>query len=204
VETTTFPLWTPEGVATTIRVLLQILIVALAPLNVTLPDVVPKFVPSIATWLPTGPEVGNRLVIDGGGTVNRTPLLDIPLAVTTTLPVVARVGTTAKIDAAPQLVTVALIPLNVTVPAVVPKFVPVIVTDVFGGPEDGDMPVIEGGAVTVKSTPLLVVPLAVTTTLPVVAPLGTVAKIDVAPQLAIVAFNPLNVTLPPPYRSSSR
>ena len=81
---------------------------------------------------------------------------------------------------------------------------PVIVTDAPTAPEVGDRLVIVGVARTVKEEPLLAVPLTVTTTLPVVAPLGTVAKIDVAPQLAIVAFNPLNVTLPPPYRSSSR
>ena len=40
-----------------------------------------------------------------------------------------------------------------------------------------------GADTTVKVTPLLATPLAVTTTLPVVAPVGTIATIDVALQL---------------------
>jgi hypothetical protein len=50
--------------------------------------------------------------------------------------------------------------------------------------------------VIVSVTPLLCTPLAVTTTFPVLAPLGTVAAIDVALQLPIVvAAAPLKVTV---------
>ena len=60
-----------------------------------------------------------KLVVDkltaGAETVNDTPLLDTPLTVTTTLPVVAPVGTGATIDVALQLVGVAAVPLKVTV-----------------------------------------------------------------------------------------
>jgi hypothetical protein len=49
---------------------------------------------------------------------------------------------------------------------------------------------------TVKLTPLLAFPPTVTTTFPVVAPVGTVATIEVRPQLDIVvAVVPLNFTV---------
>ena len=70
----------------------------------------------IVTDAPTAPEVGDRLVIVGvAKTVNDTPLLLTPLAFTTTLPVVAPLGTVTLIEVALQLVTVAVVPLNVTV-----------------------------------------------------------------------------------------
>ncbi|MBS0537044.1 MAG: hypothetical protein JSR72_23545 [Proteobacteria bacterium] len=58
---------------------------------------------------------------------------------------------------------------------------------------------IVGGATTVKFTPLLVAPFAVTTTFPVVAPTGTLAIMLVAPQLVGVAVTPLNFTVPEPW-----
>jgi len=102
--------------------------------------------------------------------------------------VVAPVGTVTFIDDAPQLVTVADVPLNFTVlvPCVEPKFVPVIVTGAPTAPDVGDRLVMPGAATTVKLLPLLATPLTVTTTLPVVAPVGTVATIEVAPQLVTV------------------
>jgi len=51
------------------------------------------------------------------------------------------------------------------------------------------------GAVTVNATPLLAAPPTVTTTLPVVAPLGTGAAMLVALQLVGVAASPLKVTV---------
>ena len=114
------------------------------------------------------------------------------------MPVVAPVGTVTFIDDAPQLVTVADVPLNFTVlvPCVDPKFVPVIVTDAPTSPDVGDKLVMLGAATTVNEEPLLATPLTVTTTLPVVAAVGTVATIDVAPQLVIVvAVVPLNFTV---------
>jgi hypothetical protein len=65
------------------------------------------------------------------------PLLGIPLAVTTTLPVVAPPGTAATMLVGLQLVGVADTPLKVTVPIVDPKFVPAIVTGVPTGPDVG-------------------------------------------------------------------
>ena len=68
-----------------------------------------------------------------------TPLLGNPPTVTTTLPVVAPVGTGTAMLVALQVVGVAAVPLNVTVlvPAVVPKFAPVIVTAVPTAPDVG-------------------------------------------------------------------
>src|SRR5207247_3448146 len=95
------------------------------------------------------------------------------------------------------VIDVAAVPLNTTVldPCAAPKLVPVIVTDVPTGPDVGASDVIDGGTVTVNATPLLG-EFVVTTTLPVVAPAGTTATIDVALQLVIdVAAVPLNATV---------
>jgi hypothetical protein len=74
-------------------------------------------VPVIVTEVPTVPEVGDRLVMLGvvEVTVNEMPLLAAPLTVTTTFPVVAPVGTGALIELDPQLLGVAVVPLNFTV-----------------------------------------------------------------------------------------
>jgi hypothetical protein len=131
-------------------------------------------------------------------TVNVTPLLGTPPIVTTTLPVVAAAGTGTTMLAALQLLGVPAVPLNFTVlvPWVAPKLVPVIVTDVPTTPDVGFRLVMLGpGTVTVKLTPLLATPPAVTTTLPVVAPAGTGTLMLVALQLVGVAAIPLNFTV---------
>ena len=99
-----------------------------------------------------------------------------------------------------QLVTVAFVPLNVTVPCVVPKFTPVIIRDDPTAPEGADKLEIPGSEPeppepTMKRTPLLERPPTVTTTFPVVAPAGTGTTIVVAFQLVGVAVTPLNVTV---------
>jgi len=129
-------------------------------------------------------------------TLNTAGLLATPLTVITTLPVVAPAGTGTTMLVADQLVGVAAIPLNVTVlvPLVAPKFVPVIVTTVATGALVGERLVRVGGTVTVNETPLLASPPTVTTTLPVVAPVGTGTTMLVADQLVGVAAIPLNVT----------
>ena len=139
-------------------------------------------------------------MVGAGTTIKETPLLFTPPAVTTTFPVVAPLGTAVTIEVALQLVAVADVPLKVTLPlpCVAPKPVPVIVTEAPTAPELVDRLVMLGAATTVNDTPLLFTPLAFTTTLPVVAPVGTVAAIDVALQLVTVAVVPLNDTLPPP------
>jgi hypothetical protein len=76
-------------------------------------------------------------------------LLDTPLTVTTTFPVVAPAGTVATIDVAVQFpIVVTDVPLKFTVlvPCVVAKFVPVIVTDAPTAPDVGDRLVMLGAA----------------------------------------------------------
>jgi len=69
----------------------------------------------IVTDAPTAPVVGDRLLMLGK-TVNVTPLLALLATVTTTVPVVAPVGTVATIEVALQLpMVVAVVPLNLTV-----------------------------------------------------------------------------------------
>jgi hypothetical protein len=131
-------------------------------------------------------------------TVKARPLLETPPTFTMTFPVVAPVGTEVAMLVALQLVTPAEVPLKVTelVPCVEPKFVPVIVTVAPTTPDVGFRVVIEGaGTVTVKVEPLLATPPTVTTTLPVVAPVGTVVAMLVALQLVTVAAVPLKVTV---------
>jgi len=178
----------------------QLVGVATVPLNFTVlvPCVAPKFAPAIVTDVPMIPDVGLRFVMLGAGTVTVkiTPLLAIPPTVTTTLPVVAPAG--AMMLVALQLVGVAAVPLNFTVlvPCVAPKLTPVIVTDVPRTPDVGlRLVMLGGGTVTVKLTPLLATPPTVTTTFPVVAPLGTGTTMVVPLQLVGVAAVPLNVTV---------
>lgn len=200
--TTTLPVPAPVGTVTTIDVALHVVIVVAVVLpNFTVPEpcVEPKFDPAMVTDAPTAPVVGERLVILGAGTtVKLIPLVFTPLAFATTLPFVALVGTVVTIEVALQLMMVAAIPLNLTVPVpwVEPKLVPVIVTEAPTAPVVVDKLVMLGVANTVNDLPPLATPLTVTTTLPVVAPVGTVATIEVALQLVIVvAVVPLNLTV---------
>ena len=74
--TTTGPVVALEGTGATILVLLQLVGVAVVPLNFTVlvPWVDPKLDPLMVTDVPTAPDVGERLLIPGS-TVNVTPLL---------------------------------------------------------------------------------------------------------------------------------
>jgi hypothetical protein len=117
--------------------------------------------------------------------------------VTTTFPVVAPVGTVAVMLLAVQLViVVAAVPLNFTLPVPCdgPKFDPAITMDEPIAPAFGVSDEMLGAAVTVNVTPLLAEP-TVTTTFPVVAPVGTVAVMLDAPQAVVVAVVPLNLTV---------
>jgi len=134
----------------------------------------------------------------GDVTVNRTPLLGAFKTVTTTFPVSAPLGTGTPMFVALQLVGVPANPLNVTVllPWLLPKFEPAIVTGVPRVPVVGVTVPMLGAGMTVKVTPLLAAPPTVTTTFPVVAPVGTGITIVVAFQLvAVPADVPLNVTV---------
>ena len=98
--------------------------------------------------------------------------------------------------ALPQLDMLAVVPLNFTqlLPWLDPKFEPLIVTEVVATPEVGDKLVIVG-SVTVKLEPLLSTPFLRTTTLPVVAPEGTVVEMLVSLQVDTLAAVPLNFTV---------
>jgi hypothetical protein len=151
--------------------------------------------------LPIAPDPGVTPLIDGCVvTVKFTPLLANPPTLTTTNPDVAPAGTGAVMLVVLQLEGTASVPLNVTVLVlcVVPKFDPLMVTVVPTAPEAGDRPVMFG-LVTVKLAPVLATPpAAVTTTLPEVAPPGTVAVMLVLLQEFTVAATPLKVTPPLP------
>ena len=135
------PVVAPVGTDTAIVDVLQFVGDAAVPLKVMVlvPCVAPKLAPVIETLVPTNPDEGFRLVMLGGGTVTvkGTPLLATPGSVSTILPVVAPLGTGTTTRVAVQLVGVAATPLKDTVPTAVPKFVPVIVTDVPTAPEAG-------------------------------------------------------------------
>jgi hypothetical protein len=131
----TLPVVAPDGTTAVMLVEVQLLVVAVTPLNVTeLPVLVPNVVPEMVTQVPTIPEVGDKLVMCGI-TVKATPLLATPETVTTTFPVVAAVGTVTLIVVEFQLLKLAVVPLNLTLlPELVPKPVPVITTAVPTGP----------------------------------------------------------------------
>jgi hypothetical protein len=141
--------------------------------------------------------------LDCDGKVKGAPLLATPPTVTITFPVVAAAGTGATMLVVLQLVAVAAVPLNLTVPVpcFAPKFAPVIVTGVPTGPEAGLRLVMlgAGAVVTVNAAPLLATPPTVTTAFPVVAPIGTGATMLVALQLVAAAVIPLKLTVLVPW-----
>jgi len=114
----------------------------------------------IVTPVPTGPEVGLKLVMLGGGvTVNTMPSLATPPTVTTRFPVVAPAGTCAEmLTELHGTVKPAEVPLKVTVlvPWDAPKFAPEIKISAPTAPEDGfRFVILGGGGVTENVTPLL-------------------------------------------------
>jgi len=135
--TTTLPVVAPAGTGTEMLVALQLVGIAVVPLNVTVlaTCVGPKPVPVMVTAVPHDPDAGFKLIILGI-TENPTLLLGTPPTLTITLPVEAPAGTGTTILVALQLVAAAAVPLKVTVlvPCDAPKFIPVIVTAVPTGP----------------------------------------------------------------------
>ncbi len=112
------------------------------------------------------------------------------------MPVVV-VGTGAVMLVAVQPVGVDGTPLKVTVPVpcVVPKFVPVMFTEVPTWPEVGFRLVMVGVGMTVKATELLATAETVTTTGPVAAAAGTGTVMLVAVHAVGDADVPLKVTV---------
>src|SRR5712691_2174897 len=191
------PVLAPAGTGATTAVLLQLLGVAETPLKVTvlLPWVPPKFDPWIVIELPTLPESGVTLLMLGAGIINKRGLLWLPLAVTTTFSAPPPAGTITLMLVSLQALIAAAVPLKVTtpVPWVAPKLAPAMVTEIPGNPEAGDKLVRHGPAGTAKHMPLLVRPLTLTTTFPLVAPVGTGTIRAVSLQLLGGATVPLKV-----------
>ena len=94
------PVVAPEGTVVTMRPDVSLVTVAVVPLNITV--ALDRFVPLIATVVPTAPLVGLKLVIVGAGTiVNEEVLVAVPADVVTVMvPVVAPAGTVAVIEVA--------------------------------------------------------------------------------------------------------
>lgn len=67
--TTKFPVVAPAGTGATMLVALQLVGAAAIPLKVTVlvPCVAPKFVPVMVTEVPTGPDAGLKLLMNGLG-----------------------------------------------------------------------------------------------------------------------------------------
>jgi len=128
--------------------------VAAFPLKLT--AVAPlKLIPLMETDLPTGPLVGEKLVITGAA-VKDPALVAVPAGVCTVIePVVAPDGTTAEICTLESTVNVPLVPLNFTDVAPV-KLAPLIVTVIPAGPLVGENDVIVGNGL--KLEPVLAEP----------------------------------------------
>jgi len=157
----------------------------------------------MVTGNPAGPELAERLpIVARATTVKGDPLLaGSPGTVTTTLPVVAPVGTGTVICESLHKAPVAVVPLNLTVlePCIAPNPLPTIIRDNPTEPDVCERKLILGGGITVKLSPLLTAPVGlVTTTFPVEAVAGTGTEMLVGPQLDGVAGTPPKVTVLPP------
>jgi hypothetical protein len=153
--------------------------------------------PLIVTEVGAVPVAGDRFEMIGDGTITKSsPLLGTPATLITTYPVVVPVGTVTPMLVALQLVTGAATPLKATVlvPWVNPKALPMMVTGIPGASNTGETLSIVGGVTTLKFTPLLAVPPTVTTTFPVVAPVGTFTSMAAGPQPPTDADVPLKLT----------
>lgn len=158
--------------------------------------------PVTITFVPGKPLAGEKLAILGN-TIKLVALLALPDELVTLIgPVVAPTGTVAIMEVAVATLNVAVLtPLNETEDAPV-KFVPVSVTLMPAAPLVGVNDVMVGGVVTVKLVALMAVPLAVVTLiLPAVAPLGTVADIELSElTVKVVAAVVLNFTAVAPVK----
>jgi hypothetical protein len=198
--TDTGPEVTPAGTTAVRLVVVDVLTVAITPLNLTvlLAGVELKFVPVIVITAPMAALVGVKLVIVGVGTVKLVELVPvIPFTVMDIGPVVAPNGTEVVILVVVELVTTADIPLNVTVfsEGVLLKLVPVIVTATPKPPLFGVKLVMDGVPNTVKLEALdTVTPLSDTEMGPDPAPEGTVVVMVVDVNEVTTASVPLNST----------
>lgn len=191
----------PVGTVVLIAVSEATLKLALTPLNLTAVAPV-KLVPSMVTAVPTIPLVGKKLVILGRILIVKLLVLfTVPIGVVILIaPVVAPVGTVVVMEVSETILKAALTPLNLTL--VVPvKLAPVMVTLAPTAPLVGEKLVIVGGKVTVKLLVLVAVPIGVVILIcPLVAPVGTIAFIEVSDITEKVAATLLNLTAVAPVK----
>jgi len=113
---------------------------------------------------------------------------------------VAPLGTVVAMVEAFQVGVEAALPLNVTVPVVVPKLAPLIVTDVPTGPDAGVRLVMVGEVeVTVKLTMLLGTPATVTTTPRSLRHSHVCHDTRLTPSVTVGAVRPANLTVLEPW-----
>jgi hypothetical protein len=184
------PVVAPAGTVAVICVVLATVNVALTPLNRTFRTLA-KLAPKMLTTVPTGPDGGVKLLMMGGVgpvvTMKSGVAVAVPAVVVTVIgPVVAPAGTVAVICVVLATVNVALTPLNRTFRTLA-KLAPKMLTTVPTGPDGGVKLLMMGGVgaeavVTTKGTLLTANSSSSRCTLigPVVAPLGTVARICVS------------------------
>src|SRR5437016_2943895 len=120
VVTLMVPVVAPVGTVAVICVAELTVKVAFDPLKFTAEALV-KLAPVITTLAPTPPLVGEKLVMEGGGTtVKLVALVAVPPGVVTMIvPVVAPEGTVAVICVVELTEKVATVPLNFTAEALV-------------------------------------------------------------------------------------
>src|ERR1017187_4980354 len=163
-------------------------------------------VPVAANGVTLAGKVSGTLTVDGfaedvnvmpNETVKTGPVAVIPATVTVTAPVIAFGGTTATICELVQLLAVAGTPPTSTTLLlwVAPKPLPLMVTGVPTTPELGETLVIATTKETVNVIELLVTPVLLTVSGPLVEE-GTVTSINASLQLCTPAVTPLNETTP--------
>jgi hypothetical protein len=182
--TTTLPVSAPPGATAVMLWSLHAVAVAATPLNVTVlvPWFGPKLFPAIVTLVPLNPLLGVSPVTAGVGVNPTVALLARLLAgVTTTGPAVAPFGTVAVMLASVHPLICAAVPLNVTVPPLVPNPSPCTVTWFPTSAVPGVTPVTT--APMVKFTALLATPNTFTSTGPLLAVFGITTTMLVALQL---------------------
>lgn len=179
------------------------MVVAARPFTFTLVVEV-KFRPVRMMAEPTLPAPGVKPVMIGPTVKLAVLVAEPPGVVTLTLPVVASAGIATVMVVAVEAVGTIGLPLNFT--SVAPlRLVPISVTTAPGTPTAGEKLVRVGGplvvVVTVKVAVLVAVPhTPVTLTVPVVAPVGTVAVMLVAEPTVNVALVPLKFTAVAPVK----
>ena len=202
--TATGPVAASAGTVKKIRVSLEVL-----ELAGTLPSVTPvapvKFVPVTVTVLPIPPAKGEKPLTVGTPaltTMNGEAVEADPLGPETLICPVSALGGTAVLIWVAETTVNGAVATKKPTEAIAPRLVPLIVTEVPGGPIAGLKEVMVGGTAMVSEVLETVVPPGVTTVRgPVVAPRGTDARSMVSvPPSWTVPGTPLNDTAVAPVK----